>query len=68
MFWEEEPGKDAKINLCLYGINDYRWEENSFWISFNKGSSIKCDEVSIDIPLDVMTDEQINDIFKIDNY
>ncbi len=67
VFWEEQLRKNAEITLCLYGINDYRWEDKRFWISFNKGISIKCNEVVIDIPLNVISQGQIQTIFKIKN-
>ena len=66
VFWEQQPCENAEIDLCLYGINDYKFEDNNFRVSFTKGSSIKCSEVVIDIPLSVMSQEQIQTIFNIE--
>ncbi len=66
VFWEQQPCENAEINLCLYGINDYKFEDNNFRISFTKGSSIKCSEVVVNIPLSIMSQEQIQTIFKIE--
>lgn len=66
VFWEQQPCENAEINLCLYGINDYKFEDNNFRVSFTKGSSIKCSEVVVNIPLSVMSQEQIQTIFNID--
>jgi len=66
VFWEQQPSENAVINLCLYGINDYKIEDNNFRVSFTKGSSIKCSEVVINILLSVMFQEQIQTIFNIE--
>lgn len=66
VFWEQQPCENAEIDLCLYGINDYKFEDNNFRVSFTKGSSIKCSEVVINIPLSVMSQEQIQTIFNIE--
>jgi hypothetical protein len=66
IFWTEESEKNAEIDLCLYGINNYRFEDNNFRVSFTKGSSIKCSEVVVNIPFSVISEEQIHTIFDIE--
>jgi len=66
IFWTEQSEKNAEINLCLYGINNYRFEDNKFRASFTKGSSIKCSEVVVNIPFSVISEEQIHTIFNIE--
>ncbi len=67
VFWKGQLRKNTEIVLCLYGIKDYKWEDERFWISFNKGCSIKCNEVVIDIPLNVMSQNRIQTIFKVES-
>ena len=66
VFWEQQPCENAEIDLCLYGLNNYRFEDNNFRASFTKGSSIKCSEVVVNIPYSVMSEEQIQTIFNIE--
>jgi len=66
IFWTEQSKKNAEIDLCLYGINNYRFEDNNFRANFTKGSSIKCSEVVVNIPYSVMSEEQIHTIFNIE--